>query len=103
MNIETSEEYESIAAEYQYLMVEILDEVLTRHKITRSQRQSICSEFSFDFGMLHDQGEVKFGERQVQPMVAFLDGDTLHIRNEFFEFHEYAFGNASEYFEQNDT
>ncbi len=103
MRIEISEDYESIAAEYQYSMIDILDEVLKRHKIPLDQRQSICSEFAFDFGMLHDQGEVKFGNRQFEPIPAFLEENVLYVRNENFEFHEYAFGNTSEYFEQNDT
>ncbi len=32
-------------------------------------------------------------------MVAFKDGDSLLVKNQHFDFHEYAFGNTSEYFD----
>ena len=32
-------------------------------------------------------------------MVAFKDGDRLLVKNQHFDFHEYAFGNTSEYFD----
>ncbi len=99
MKIDVSDDYESIAAEYQYAMIEILDGVLKRNDVPEEQRKTICSEFAFDFGMLHDQGEVKFGGRQLEPMVAFLEDQILRVQNGAFEFHEYAFGNAHEYFE----
>ena len=99
MNIVEDDAYEGAAAEYQYLLISLLDGVLKKHRIPAEIREEICGEYAFDSGMLHDQGEVKADGATYQPIVAFKDRDRLLIRTEHFEFHEYAFGNTSEYFE----
>ena len=99
MNIVEDDAYEGAAAEYQYQLIALLDSVLKKYEIPAEVRQEICGEYAFDSGMLHDQGEIKSDRVEYEPVVAFKDGDRLLIQNEFFQFHEYAFGNTSEYFE----
>lgn len=103
MNTIEDDKYEGMAAEYQYRLIEILDHVLQRHDIGPSKRREVCGEFAFDLGMLHDQGEIRCDSVSYEPMIAFESGNDLYVCSESFEFHEYAFGNASEYFEQDDS
>ena len=98
MEIVTDDTYENAAAEYQYQLIAILDAALKKHGVPIDKRQEICGEFAFDSGMLHDQGEIRSDRVEYEPMVAFKDGEKLLVRSQHFEFHEYAFGNVSEYF-----
>ena len=95
------EKYEGIASEYQYRLIELLDQVLKRYEIDAPKRQEICGEFAFDLGMLYDQGEVTYGGDSYEAILAFSDGEQVYMPTDLFELHEYAFGNASRYFEPN--
>lgn len=99
MKIVVDESYEGAAAEYQYQLISLLDSVLKKYKVPLDARREICGEYAFDSGMLHDQGEIRSDRVGYEPIVAFKDGERLLVKNEYFEFHEYAFGNTSEYFE----
>ena len=99
VQIVEDDSYEGAAAEYQYQLISLLDFVLKKYKMPLEARQEICGEYAFDSGMLHDQGEIKSNRVEYEPMVAFKHGDRLLVRNQYFQFHEYAFGNSSEYFE----
>jgi hypothetical protein len=95
MEILENELYDDFAAEFQFEMIKILNETLKKHKIPLDTRKEICGDFTFDFSMLIDQGEIK----DSTPIITFFQDKKLYIRNETFEFHEYAFGNTDEVFE----
>lgn len=103
MQITNDESYENLAATYQYQLIKILDKVLKRQHITAELRQEICGDYAFESGILHDQGRLILDEIAYQPIVAFKTNETLKLPNDAFEFHDYAFGNASEYFEKRET
>ena len=102
INICDDDSYEEIAAEYQYQMINILNEALSKHGLSQDVRKAICEDFTFDFGMLHDQGEIKLAGshmkngKQFEPIIAFLNAKELHLTSEYFSWHEYAFGNVEE-------
>ncbi len=99
MEILDSDAYEDAAAEYQYQIISLLDSVLKKYKLPLETRREISGEYAFDKGILHDQGETRSNHVKYEPIVAFKDGDKLLVNNGRFEFHEYAYGNTSEYFE----
>lgn len=92
MEIVESEKYDELAGEFQFEMIKILNDTLKKHKISKELRKEICGDFTFDFSMLIDQGEVA----DTMPIVTFFQDSVLYMRNETFEFHEYAFGNVDE-------
>jgi len=95
------ERYDEVAAEYQYRMLEILNATLEKFGVASDTRKDICGEFAFDFGMLHDQGELRVGGVNYCPKVHF-NGEATLEPTDTFEFHEYAFGNAADLFESRD-
>lgn len=103
LKITNDESYESLAATYQYQLIKILDEVLQRHQVPAELRQEICGDYAFDSGTLHDQGRLNLNKIDYQPIVAFKTRGTLKLPHDAFDFHDYAFGNTSEYFEQRET
>ena len=99
MNVVDDDAYEGAAAEYQYQLIALLDSVLKKYKVPPETRQEICGEYAFDSAMLLDQGEIRSERVEYRPMLAFESENRILVQNEFFQFHEYAFGNTSEYFE----
>ena len=95
MEIIESEKYEDLAAEFQYEMIKILNETLKKHKISEEDRKAICGDFTFGLSMLLDQGKIL----DTIPIVTFSHEDKLYMKTEEFEFHEYAFGNVDEVFD----
>jgi len=101
MHINNSEQYEEIAAEFQFQQILLLKETLKKHGVDLKLAQEICGDFTFDLGMLIDQGEIKADQKSYQIQVCFnSDESELIVKNEEFEFHEYAFGNTSEAFDE---
>ena len=102
LNLKFEDTYESVAAEYQYQMIKVLDASMKKQGITKATRKAVCEDFAFDFGMLHDQGEIKLAGsknsngRQFEPIIAFRENGDLYLVSEFFAWHEYAFGNVDE-------
>ena len=98
MEILENDLYDNLAAEFQFDMIKILNETLKKHKISIEKRKEICEEFTFDFSMLIDQGEIN----NTAPTVAFYieEEDKLHFSSRIFAFHEYAFGNTEAVFEE---
>lgn len=98
--IETNK-YEELAAEWQYQMIIVLKETLEKHKIDIEKSKEICGDFSFNFGMLHDQGKIKLDNEEFRPVICFdnLEEDLYYNSVGNFEFHDYAFGNTDEAFE----
>lgn len=104
--------YEEIAATYQCLQIASLNEALLENGIEdSSKRRAICERFAFDYGVFNDQCWFEANGKRWNPILAFtttsvtptIDIDNLgelYLRSDAFEFHEYAFGNVSWYFEE---
>lgn len=87
------EEYEELAIEWQYQMILILKSKLKDAGVINETAIKIVEEFTFDFAMLHDQGEVK----SYNPRICFDDFDgNLITSEEESNLHEYAFGSVDE-------
>ena len=101
MELLQTEKYENLAAEWQYQMIILLKNALEKRGIEGGKAKDICGDFAFDLAMLHDQGEINAEGNEFKPVLCFDDFDgTLHIPDEFFQIHDYAFGNADEAFEK---
>ena len=97
MNLRISEQYEELAIEWQYQMILILKEKLSKLDIPDEQAKEIVSEFAFDFAMLHDQHEIKCNGKSYSPRISFYDfSSELISSSEETNLHEYAFGSTSE-------
>lgn len=97
--------YEELGAEFQYQWILTLRETLRKHGVPAETAKEICGEFTFDFSMLLDQGEMEVGGKLYRPVVGFSnDGDepTLFLNDGTLVFHEYAFGNTDEAFGSNE-
>lgn len=98
MEIIENEQYEDYAAEFQFEMIKILNETLKKYNVPAETRKDICGDFTFDFSMMIDQGEIN----GTMPRVTFYNEEeqTLHFVSPTFEFHDYAFGNTDAVFEE---
>jgi len=108
------DDYEEMAATFQCLQIKMLNEVLKRHGISEAkQRQEICGDYLFAVGEFLDQHWFESEGRRLHPLLCFsenfLNTDTdpadlgdVFLPSEMFSFHEYAFGNISYFFEDND-
>jgi len=101
MKINESEKYEELAAEWQYQMLVILKNTLTKYKVADELSKEICGDFAFDLSMLQDQGEIKVNGEEFRPVICFdnLEGELHFNSDEQFQLHDYAYGNNSEVFE----
>ena len=97
MKLQASDEYEELAVEWQYQMICLLKEKLSKFGVANDVAKEIVGEFAFDFAMLHDQGEVKFDGKQFNPRISFDNfSGVLLCTEEGSNLHEYAFGSTSE-------
>lgn len=101
MKINTTEKYEDLAAEWQYQMLRILKETLSRHKVTADVAKEICGDFAFDLAMLQDQGEITVESEEFRPVICFdnLEGELHFNTDDQFQLHDYAYGTNSELFD----
>ena len=99
MKVEHQYSYEQLGAEFQFQWISLLKDTLKRHGVELELAQKICGDFTFDFSMLIDQGEIDLDRKSYRPVIGFTaDEETLAVQPEEFDFHEYAFGNTSEAF-----
>jgi hypothetical protein len=91
--------YEDLAMEFQYKVVGALDEILKKKGIGDKDRLDICGELSFDLAMILDDRPIELGGKEYQSTVCFESDGKLFV-NAGVLFHEYAFGVASGYFEE---
>lgn len=97
MKLVISEEYEELAIEWQYQMILILKEKLSKFNISENISKEIVAEFAFDFAMLHDQEKIRVNGKSYNPRISFDDfEENLVSSDEDSNLHEYAFGNTSE-------
>lgn len=103
--------YTELAAAYQALQTDTLNEVLRQNGLIDSlQRQEICKAFASAFSTFHDQCWLQANGRTIYPLICFasrfLDTDTsieklgdVAAPSEDFAWHEHASGGVSRYFE----
>jgi hypothetical protein len=97
MELQISEEYEELAIEWQYQMIQILKDKLSKFGVNEDKAKEIVGEFAFDFAMLHDQEEIKVNGKSYNPRIGFYDfGENLVSSDEESNLHEYAFGSTIE-------
>lgn len=97
MNLKISEEYEELALEWQYQMICLLRDKLSKFGIADKVAKEIVGEFAFDLVMLHDQGEIRVNGKDFNPRIAFDDlSGFLICTDEESNLHEYAFGSTDE-------
>jgi hypothetical protein len=79
-------------------MIRILNETLKKHQISVETRKEIYGDSTFEFSMLIDQGEIN----DMTPVVNFYkeEDEKLYMRSQTFAFHEYAYGNTHEVFQE---
>ena len=84
-------------------MILILKEKLLRNQVDSKTAKEICGELAFDLAILQDQGEIKLGKVQYQPVICFVENNTeLHFNSRSkFQLHDHAYGNNSEIYETN--
>jgi len=97
MELKMSDDYEGMAIEWQYQLVELLKQSMAKHGVADDKAKEIVGEYMFEMGMLHDQGQIKSGGNTYVPRIGFVDssGDIL-VTDEDSDLHEYAFGSTSE-------
>jgi len=102
MEIIINEKYGELAVEWQYQMLCILKESLKKHSIENSKAKDICGDFTFDFAMLQDQGEIRVEKEQYRPVICFENTkeELIYNSDDNIQLHEYAFGNTDEAFEE---
>ena len=52
MEIVKSDDYEPVAAEFQFRLIEVLDDVLKRHKVPFQVRKEVCGDYASHSGVL---------------------------------------------------
>lgn len=104
--------YEEIAATYQCLEIERLNDVLLRNGISDKEvRKAICGEYQASVGALRDQFWFDVGGTKVHPVVVFstkFTGDSaepkalgkIYWKTPAFAFTEYAYGDATHFFDE---
>ena len=101
MKFTVSENYEDLGAEFQYQWISLLKDSLKKHGIADETAKEICGDFTFDLSMLLDQGDITHNGISYRPVISFApDEESLLMQNPEFEYHEYAFGNISEAFDE---
>ncbi len=105
--------YEEMAATYQVVQMAVLNDILKDCGIKQKKvRRRICEQFAFGMGNFHDQYWFKVNGKKVYPLLCFskkfLNVDTkidelgtVFAPSSGFAFHEYAFGDAVSYFDEN--
>ena len=91
--------YEDLAMGFQHRVVGVLDTILKKKGIADKDRLDICGELSFDLAMILDDGPIEFDGIEYQSTVCFESDGKLFV-NAGVLMHEYAFGVASGYFEE---
>jgi hypothetical protein len=98
MEVIFDDDYERLAAEFQYEQVRLLKDALKRHGVPTEVAKQVCGDFTFDLAMLLDQGEINVNGETYSPCLAFMQGENgpLYAHTDEVEFHEYAFGTAAD-------
>lgn len=101
MEVIFDDDYEEMAAEFQYQQVRLLKAALKRHGISKEVAKQICGDFTFDLAMLLDQGEIEVNGETYSPCLAFMldDEDTLFAHTDEVEYHEFAFGTTADVYD----
>jgi len=108
-----SDAFEEMASAYQCIQIDVLNNVLKEHGISDvAIRREICDDFLFQMGEFHDQCWFEAEEERVYPLLCFSTEflsqsssekqlGNVYVPSEMFAFHEYADGNITWYFDDN--
>lgn len=103
--------YEEVGATYQCVLVEMLDEALQEHGVSKpSVRRKIAEAFLFNLGNFHDQCWFMADGKPYYPVLCFstkflnvdtpADGlGTVLAPSPMFALHEYASGSVDAFYE----
>src|SRR5262245_51524719 len=113
MEIVRDDAYEEMASTFQCIQLQHLNNVLKENGIASADaRRKICEEYLFGLGNFLDQYWFVSGGRRVYPLLCFstnflntdvtsTDLGTVFAPSPMYSHHEYAFGNASYFFDDN--
>jgi hypothetical protein len=91
--------YETLAAQFQYVQIDLLKAALTKHGIALDVAQEICGDFTFDLSVLLDQGEIDLDGQAYRPTIAFTaDEENYLVQPDDVEYHQHAFNSTQEVF-----
>lgn len=97
MELKLPDDYEELAIEWQFRMIELLKTQLDKYDVNEETAKEIVGEFLFELSMLHDQNEIMVNGKSYNPRIAFNDfSGNLICTDEDTNLHEYAFGSTSE-------
>lgn len=101
MEVIFDDDYEELAAQFQYQQVRLLKDALKRHGVSKEVAKQICGDFTFDLAMLFDQGEITVGGVTYSPCLSFMpdDEDTLYAHTDDVDYHEYAYGTTADVYD----
>lgn len=99
MKIIKSEDYEEIGAEFQYQVIQLLNNKLKESDLNKETRKKICEDFIFDFSMILDSSKIEVENEEYKLQIGFSKKEKLLIANDEFAYHDYAFGNVTELFD----
>lgn len=108
MKILNDDSYEEMACAFQCFQIQTLYNTLKQNKVPEKTIRKICEDFTHSFGTGIDQFWLDSEEEKVFPVVGFTkkhwqyNPSELYLNNEYFSFSEYAFGNISWFFEENE-
>lgn len=99
MNIALDDRYEQLASAFQLEQVRLLRESLSQNGITGDLAREICEKFTFDLGVLFDQGDLKVAGGIYRPQLLFSeDGHTCYADNGEVALREMTFGSIEDSF-----
>ncbi len=107
-SIKKSDKYEEMAAAYQCSQIQLLDRVLLENGIPPEKAKEIVESYALKSGVLLDQYWIDTEEGKVFPSIVFstkhqgYDPEEYFFNNGLFSFAEYAYGNISWYYEDNE-
>jgi len=108
MKILNEDEYEEMAAAFQCIQIQTLYKSLKENGIDSGQIRKICEDYSFRLGHTLDKEWIESEEGKIYPVVGFArkpytqNAGELNLTNGSFSFSDYAMGNVSWFFDEND-
>ena len=98
INIDTNN-YDELAAEFQYQVIKLLNNTLKDYKLSEKARKDICRQFIYDFSILHDKGYILGNKKKYCLTFIFKNQAEILFPNQSFNYHSIATENTFEFFE----
>ena len=108
MKILNEDEYEEMAAAFQCIQIQALYKSLKENGIDSGKIRKICEDYSFQLGHTLDNEWIESEEGNIYPVIGFTrqpqskETNEMYMTNGSFSFSDYAMGNVSWFFDQND-